>query len=103
MQPNVLANRRAARMHANNDPRADPSGSAQGWASNSVVYQKSEFGDEQSCVIGHSITRFARSNTDCGIVRPSALAVFPLMSNSSFVDCSTGRSPGLAPLKILST
>jgi len=34
------------------------------------------------------------------MVRPSALAVLRLMTNSNVVGCSTGRSPGLAPLRI---
>ena len=37
------------------------------------------------------------------MVRPSALAVLRLMTSSNFVGCSTGRSAGLAPLRILST
>src|SRR5438445_3773427 len=45
----------------------------------------------------------ARPSTDGGIVRPSALAVFKLMTNSNRVGCSTGRSAGFAPLRILST
>ena len=38
-----------------------------------------------------------------GSSSPSALAVFRLIASSNFVGCSTGRSPGLAPLRILST
>src|SRR5262249_4042905 len=38
-----------------------------------------------------------------GIVRPSAWAVLRLMTNSNFGGCSIGRSPGLAPRRILST
>jgi hypothetical protein len=38
-----------------------------------------------------------------GMVRPSASAVFRLMISSNFVGCSTGKSAGLAPLRILST
>src|SRR6266542_376125 len=38
-----------------------------------------------------------------GIVRPICLAAFRLITNSNFVGCSTGRSAGLAPLRILST
>jgi hypothetical protein len=49
------------------------------------------------------ITWSARSNTDCGIFRPSAFAVLRLMTSSNLVGCSTGRSAGLAPLRILST
>ena len=51
----------------------------------------------------HSTTRSARSRSDCGIVSPSTFAVFPLMTSSNVVGCSTGRSRGLAPLRILST
>src|SRR3989449_11441912 len=38
-----------------------------------------------------------------GVVGPSALAVFMLMTSSIFVGCSTGRSAGLAPFRILWT
>jgi hypothetical protein len=33
-------------------------------------------------------------------VRPSALAVFMLITSSNLVGCSTGRSAGLVPLRI---
>src|SRR5262249_21149975 len=49
------------------------------------------------------ITSSASRSRDGGIVIPSALAVLRLMTSSNFVGCSTGRSPGLAPLRILST
>ncbi len=51
----------------------------------------------------YSITRSAWRRIVCGIVRPSALAVLRLMTSSNFVGCSTGRSPGFAPFRILST
>src|SRR5215831_7099195 len=51
----------------------------------------------------HSITWSARPSTDGGIVSPNALAVLRLTANSSLAGCSIGRSPGLAPFKILST
>jgi hypothetical protein len=51
----------------------------------------------------YSITWSARASIDGGMVRPSALAVFKLITNSNFVGCSTGRSAGFAPFKILST
>ena len=35
------------------------------------------------------------------MVRPRALAVFILMTRSNLVGCSTGRSLGFAPLRIL--
>ena len=49
----------------------------------------------------YSITSSARPSTDGGIVSPSAFAVLRLMTNSNFVGCSTGRSAGFAPLRIL--
>ncbi len=51
----------------------------------------------------HLITLFARASTFGGIVSPICLAAFRLMMNSNFFGCSTGRSAGLAPFKILST
>ncbi len=51
----------------------------------------------------YSITWSARHRTDCGIVSPIALAVLRLITSSNLVGCSTGRSPGLAPFRILST
>jgi hypothetical protein len=39
----------------------------------------------------------ARARSDGGTVSPSVLAVFRLMMSSTFVDCWTGRSAGLAP------
>jgi len=51
---------------------------------------------------GHSRIWSARPNTDGGIVRSTALAVLRLLTNSNFVGCSTGRSAGLAPLRIRS-
>jgi hypothetical protein len=51
----------------------------------------------------HSITSVASTSSSGGMVKPSALAVLRLMTNSSLVDCSTGKLAGLAPLKILST
>jgi hypothetical protein len=44
----------------------------------------------------YSITSSARASSVGGTSRPSALAVCRLMMNSNFVDCSTGKSAGLA-------
>src|SRR5215471_16462257 len=52
---------------------------------------------------GHSITSSARASSVSGTVRPSALAVLRLMTNSHLVGCSTGMSLGFAPRRILST
>ena len=51
----------------------------------------------------HSITSSARVRSDSGMVSPSALAVVRLITSSNLVGCSTGKSPGFAPRKILST
>jgi hypothetical protein len=52
---------------------------------------------------GYWITSVACVSTDGGMVSPSACAVLRLMTSSNVVGCSTGRSAGLAPLRILST
>src|SRR5262245_34484952 len=51
----------------------------------------------------HSITSSARAVTAAGTVRPSARAVTRLITRSNLVGCSTGRSAGLVPRRILST
>jgi hypothetical protein len=54
-----------------------------------------------SGVLGfHSITSSARAKNIAGTVKPIALAVLRLMTSSNFVGNSTGKSPGLAPLRI---
>src|SRR5262249_59663778 len=49
-----------------------------------------------------SMTCAARSSSDGGIVRPSVFAVVKLTTRSNLVGCSTGKSAGLVPLRILS-
>src|SRR4030095_13183402 len=49
------------------------------------------------------ITLSALASTFGGIARPICFAAFRLMMNSNFIGCSTGRSAGLAPFRILST
>src|SRR5262249_20785433 len=51
----------------------------------------------------HSITSSARASNVGGISRPRAFAVVRLMTRSNLVGCSTGRSPGFAPRRIMST
>src|SRR5262249_21823493 len=51
----------------------------------------------------HSMTSSARPSMEIGKVMPSALAVFRLRTSSTFVDCSTGRSPGFSPLRMRPT
>ena len=72
--------------------------------------QRREEGERQSgddeltqSKILHSITSSARASTLGGIVSPSPFAVLRLITSSNFVGCSTGRSAGFAPFRILST
>ena len=58
--------------------------------------------NEKCATRSHSITLSARTRMDCGILMPSAFAVFMLITSSNLVGCSIGSSPGLAPLRILS-
>src|SRR5262249_40152451 len=50
----------------------------------------------------HSITSSARARNESGRVNPIPLAVLRLRTSSNFVACSTGKSAGFVPLKILS-
>ena len=52
---------------------------------------------------GYSITLLARTRNDGGSVRPRARAVLRFTVSEISVGCSTGRSAGFAPFKILST
>jgi hypothetical protein len=54
--------------------------------------------EARSC---YSINSSAVANSVSGMVSPSALAVLRLMTNSNRIDCTTGRSAGLAPLRML--
>jgi len=51
----------------------------------------------------YPITSSARASSVGGKSRPSVLAVPRLTTRSNLVGCSTGRSAGLAPLRIRST
>src|SRR5260370_1182840 len=48
----------------------------------------------------HSITSSAMASSPGGNVRPNALAVLRLITNSNLIDCMTGRSAGFSPLRI---
>jgi hypothetical protein len=48
----------------------------------------------------HSITSSAWASSVGGISSPMRLAVLRLITNSNFVDWITGRSAGLAPLRM---
>src|SRR5205807_2063720 len=55
---------------------------------------------EAAIRLPYSITSVARARIDGGTVRPSAWAVLRLTTSSNVVGCWTGRSAGLAPLRI---
>ena len=51
----------------------------------------------------YSITSSARRRNDSWTARPMAFAVLRLIVSSNFVGCSTGRSAGFVPCRILCT
>jgi hypothetical protein len=51
----------------------------------------------------HSTNSSARSCNSREIVRPSAFAVFKLITSSYFVGACTGKLPGFSPLRMRST
>jgi hypothetical protein len=55
---------------------------------------------DESSPVHHRMISSARTSRDCGMVRPRALAVFRLMISENLLGCSTGSSPGFAPLWI---
>jgi len=61
--------------------------------------------EESAALVEHALLDdlSARPSSEGGIVSFRALAVLRLMTSSNLVGCSTGRSAGLAPLRILST
>ena len=48
----------------------------------------------------YSITSSARASSVGGTSMPSALALGRLMTSSNLVDCTTGKSAGLVPLRM---
>src|SRR5262249_53324101 len=70
-------------------------GTRSAWPNSSRTGDK---GDERAAL--HSITSSARAISEGGTVRPSAFAVFKLITNSNFLGCNTGKSAGLSPLRM---
>jgi hypothetical protein len=69
------------------------------------VPERSSFRSDRTSFAGaftYSITSSAIAQSLSGIWTPIASAVRRLITSSNLVGCSTGRSAGLAPLKILS-
>src|SRR5262249_12274733 len=54
---------------------------------------------DELAAVAHSITSSARARSSGDTSSPSAFAVCRLMTNSNLVDCTTGKSAGLAPLR----
>src|SRR4029434_3607911 len=48
----------------------------------------------------YSITSSAMASSPGGKLRPNALAVLRLITNSNLLDCMTGRLAGFSPLRI---
>jgi NitT/TauT family transport system substrate-binding protein len=71
--------------------------------SSSFLVRWSGPGVEPPSVRAQRITSSAWKRSVGGMVRPRVWAVLRLMTSSNFIGCSTGRSAGLAPFKILST
>src|SRR5262245_11410834 len=58
---------------------------------------------DELAAAAHSITSSARPSSGSGTVRPSALAVFRLITSSYLFGACTGRSAGFSPLRMRST
>src|SRR5262245_31702243 len=59
--------------------------------------------DPTARLVHYSITSSVRASSEAGIVIPSALAALRLRTSSYLDGCSTGKSAGVAPFRILST
>src|SRR5262249_20183185 len=79
-----------------------PAGSVGFGRGNQKLLQYLSLSDSYNSPI-YTITSSARMSSVEGILMPRVLAVFKLMTSSMSVGNSTGRSPGLAPVKISST
>src|SRR6516162_4704517 len=80
-------------LEANESTRAD----RRSLASSATAEQRDELAPL------HSITSSARASNVAGTSRPSAFAVFRLITSSYLVGACTGRSPGFSPLRMRST
>ena len=56
---------------------------------------------QRSKMYRYSIISSASAERLGGTSMPSALAALRLMTNSNLLDCTTGKSPGFSPLRIL--
>ena len=68
-----------------------------------LSWERAEGTGLRSYRLAHSITRSARSRTDCGTWTPIVRAAFMLTINSYRDGCSMARSAGFAPARIFAT
>src|SRR5262249_17345777 len=83
--------------------QSDRSNLAHGWLPFAADSIRQQFGTqmpEGGHPPHHSITSSAVTSRVCGTARPSIRAVEALITNSSLVDCTTGKSAGFAPLRM---
>src|SRR5262249_12092093 len=86
--------------------QSDRSNLAHGWLPFAADSIRQQFGTQMpqgGHPPHHSITSSARASNVGGTSMPSAFAVVRLTTSSNLVGCSTGRSAGFAPRRILST
>src|SRR4051794_4378401 len=88
----LQSDERRAAQNANHGRR--PLRARREWPSRRPAEQRDELAPS------HSITSSALASSVVGTVRPSILAVWALMTSSNLDACTTGRSAGLAPLRI---
>ena len=60
-----------------------------------------QFAMQQTSRRAYSITSSASARSVGGMLMPSVWAVLRLMTSSNLVGCTTGKSAGLSPLRIL--
>ena len=68
-------------------------------AADAALCQSRHVALRRSKTARYSMTSSAVNSSFGGMVSPSVLAVFILMTNSNFLGCTTGRSAGFAPFR----
>src|SRR5262245_31151483 len=66
----------------------------------SLITDYAHCSERHAAMHGYSRTSSARASSDGGTSRPSAFAVFMLITRSYLVGACTGRSAGLSPLRM---
>src|SRR5262245_12785788 len=68
--------------------------------STTFATKSAKSGHSHCSKISYSITSSAATSSLSGTVSRSIVAVWALMTSSNLVDCTTGKSAGLAPLRM---